>query len=154
MAGGVGHGDPKVLTQLEEHPVLELGEVGRCHGHGVVDVGDRSVLAAVAMGGALAAGAGVDHAGGGGNVTPEQPADGPEDPLCGESGPPVPERVGEIQEDPSVPSDREERSTGRVEKQEAIPSREINFKHLEFPTRELATVALDHGDDIVGRGEG
>ena len=91
----------------------------------------------------------VRDTGGRGNVAAKQPADGPKHSVGGEGSAAVPERVGQVQEDLPFPSNREERSTGRVEKQEAIPSREINFKHLEFPTRELATVALDHGNDIV-----
>ena len=154
VAGSVGQGDTEVLAQLEEHRILELGEVGGGHSDGVVNISDRGVLSAVAVGGTLAAGAGVNHTGGGGNVAPEQPGDGPQDPLSGESGPAVPERVGEVKEDPTVPSDGEKWSTGRVEQQEAIPPREIDLKHFEFNTREQAAVALDHGDDVIGGGEG
>ena len=46
MAGGVGEGDAEVLAQLDELVVLELGEVGWRHGHGVVDIRVRGVLAA------------------------------------------------------------------------------------------------------------
>ena len=82
-----------------------------------------------------AAGSGVGHTGGWGDLAAEHPADGPNHSLSGESRTPVPEGVRQIQEDLVVPSDGEEKGEPWVEQQESIPAAEINLEHVEFCPR-------------------
>ena len=87
-------------------------------------------------------------------MRPEQPANGPKNTLGGEGGSAVAKGVGQVQEDFSPPADGEVGGAAGVEEQEAIPPREINFEHEEFTTWVETTIPPDHGDNVVGSGEG
>ena len=59
------------------------------------------------------------------------------------------EGICQVEEDLVSPADGEVWGGAGVEKQEAIPATEVNFKHKQFGTWVHMAVALDHGDDIV-----
>ena len=41
-----------------------------------------------------------------------------------------------------------------IQKQEAVPSAEVDLEHVEFAARVPDTVSADHGDNVLGSGEG
>ena len=148
MAGGGGHSDAQGGTERHELLVLIVGQVGWRHGDGVVDVGHRRVGATLAVSRAAAGDARVGEAGPGGNQTPEHPADGPEHALGGEGGAAIPEGVGEVQEDLSVPPDGKEHGAGGVEQEEAVPPAKVDLKHFKFRTWVHETILLNHSNNM------
>ena len=97
---------------------------------------------------------GVGETRAGWNLGPEQPANGPKNTLGGEGCSTVAKRVGQVQKDFSPPADGEVWGAGGVEEKKPIPPREINFKHEEFRTWIEPAIPPDHGNDVVGSGEG
>ena len=96
---------------------------------------------------------GVGQVGGGGEDAPEHPADRPENPLCAEGSSTISKGEAEVEEDLSIPLDREERSCGWIQQQVPIPPTEINLKHGELLAGVPGLVPLDHSDDVIGCGK-
>ena len=154
MAGSGGQRDAETAAECLELLVLEVGQVRRSHGDGVVDVRHRRVGAALAVRRTPAGETRVGEAWTGGDQATEHPADGPENSLSRECGTTIAEGVGEIQEDFSVPPNGEEHGTGRVQEKETVPSAKINFKHFKFCTWIHDTVSLHHRHNVFRSGEG